>query len=118
MKSQYLTKHRLPDAPGVYLFKKGKQILYIGKATSLKSRVKSYFSKDISETRGPRIVGMVETATALAYRETPSILEALMLEAELIKRHQPPYNSSAKDDKSWNYVLITKEEFPRVKARA
>src|SRR3989344_3248763 len=63
MKSQYLTKHRLPDAPGVYLFKKGKQILYIGKATSLKSRVKSYFSKD---------------------------------------------------DKSWNYVLITKEEFPRV----
>ena len=114
MKSQYLTKHRLPDAPGVYLFKKGKQILYIGKATSLKSRVKSYFSKDISETRGPRIVGMVETATALAYRETPSILEALMLEAELIKRHQPPYNSSAKDDKSWNYCVITKEKFPRV----
>src|SRR3989338_6287432 len=63
MKSQYLTKHRLPDAPGVYLFKKGKQILYIGKAPSLRSGVRSCFSKDIGETRGPRSVGRVETAT-------------------------------------------------------
>lgn len=114
MTSKECAQLKLPDAPGVYLFKRGKKILYIGKATSLKSRVKSYFSKDIDQTRGPRIVAMCELANALEYQSTDSVLEALILEAALIKRHQPKYNSDEKDDKSWNYVVLTREAFPRV----
>ena len=109
-----LKKLNLPDAPGVYFFKKGKKILYIGKATSLRDRVRSYFSKELREARGPRIVNMVALATSVEWQETDSVLEALILEAELIKRHQPKYNVDAKDDTSWNYMVITKEEFPRV----
>lgn len=114
MTRQEVQKVGLPDTPGVYLFKKGREILYVGKATSLRDRVKSYFSKDLNETRGPRIVSMVALATGIEHRQTDSVLEALILEAELIKRHQPKYNVDAKDDKSWNYVVITKEDFPRV----
>jgi len=114
MKSQELTKLKVPDVPGVYLFKEGRRILYIGKATSLKSRVQSYFNKNTVEARGPRILRMVEISNTVEFQKTDSVLEALILEAELIKRYQPPYNVDAKDDKSWNYVLITKEDFPRV----
>ncbi|QQR82583.1 GIY-YIG nuclease family protein [Candidatus Campbellbacteria bacterium] len=106
--------HTLPDAPGVYLFCKGKDILYIGKATSLKNRVRSYFSSDIIETRGRRIVKMLDEATRVRFEETPSVLEALILEAVLIKKHQPKYNAKEKSDTSFNYVVITKEDFPRV----
>jgi len=109
-----LEKFKLPDAPGVYLFKKGRKILYIGKAASLKDRVRSYFASDLVEGRGNRIVGMAAEASALSWHETTSVLEALMLEAELIKRYQPPYNVDEKDNKSWNYVVITKEDFPRI----
>ncbi len=105
---------KLPDAPGVYFFKKGKKVLYIGKATSLRSRVKSYFSKDIGEVRGPKIVKMLEEASSISFEQTDSVLEALILEANLIKQHQPLYNTDEKDDKSWNYVVITEEIFPRV----
>lgn len=114
MTRQELKKIALPDSPGVYLFKKGRDVLYVGKATSLKDRVRSYFSSDIAESRGPRIVSMRELATAVDYKQTDSVLEALILEAELIKRYQPKYNVDAKDDKSWNYIVITKEDFPRV----
>lgn len=106
--------HTLPDAPGVYLFCKGKDILYIGKATSLKNRVRSYFSSDIIETRGQRIVKMLDEATRVRFEETPSVLEALILEAVLIKKHQPKYNAKEKSDTSFNYVVITKEPFPRI----
>ncbi|MFM2414701.1 MAG: hypothetical protein RI911_394 [Candidatus Parcubacteria bacterium] len=110
-----LEKLKLPDAPGVYIFKDtaGKKI-YIGKATSLKSRVKSYFAKDLIDTRGERIVTMVEKARSVEHHITDSVLEALMLEAQLIKKFQPPYNVRERDNKSYNYVVITKEEFPRV----
>ena len=114
MNSQYIKNNILPENPGVYLFKKGKGILYIGKATSLKDRVKSYFSNDVISTRGPLIVDMVFNADKIDYIETDSVLEALILEAELIKKHQPKYNTKEKDNKSFNYVVITKEEFPRV----
>src|SRR3989344_2898656 len=109
-----LTRSKLPDSPGVYLFKKGRKILYIGKAASLRDRVRSYFAKDLAETRGARIIGMVREATSLSWQKADSVLEALILEANLIKRHQPPYNVDQKDNKSWNYVVITKEKFPRV----
>ena len=114
MKRGQLQKFKLPDEPGVYIFKKGPKILYIGKATSLRDRVRSYFSSDLIKGRGERIVAMVAAATSLAHQTTDSILEALILEANLIKKHQPPYNVDEKDNKSWNYVVVTKENFPRV----
>jgi len=104
-----LKTSNLPDGPGVYTFKKGRRILYIGKAASLRDRVRSYFAADLVEGRGSRIVGMVNDATSLAWQRTDSVLEALILEADLIKRHQPPFNVDQKDNKSWNYVVITKE---------
>ncbi len=109
-----LQKMELPDEPGIYLFCKGRKILYVGKATSLRDRVRSYFASDLNETRGPRIVSMVDHATLLKWQTTDSVLEALILEANEIKKHQPPYNVDEKDNKSFNYVVITKEEFPRV----
>lgn len=105
---------KLPDAPGVYLFKRGKNILYIGKATSLKDRVRSYFSKDIAETRGPLIVKMLSEFQTIDHIKTDSVLEALILEAHLIKKYQPEANVAQKDNKSFNFVVITKEDFPRV----
>ncbi|MFA5830661.1 MAG: UvrB/UvrC motif-containing protein [Candidatus Paceibacterota bacterium] len=108
-------KEKLPDAPGVYFFKDARgAILYIGKATSLRDRVRSYFSSDILATRGPLIAQMLPLVAKTDYEKTDSVLEALILEAELIKKHKPKYNTDLKDDKSWNYVVITKEDFPRV----
>lgn len=109
-----LSTFKLPDDPGVYIFKKGSKILYIGKATSLRDRVRSYFSPDLIKGRGERIVAMVADATSVTHQTTDSILEALILEANLIKKHQPPYNVDEKDNKSFNYVVVTKEHFPRV----
>ncbi|KND49012.1 MAG: excinuclease ABC subunit C [Parcubacteria bacterium C7867-005] len=115
MNSQALQKAKLPDTPGVYFFLGSKkEILYIGKATSLKDRVKSYFSKDLIKTRGPRLVKMVEGATSIRFTETQSVLEALMLEAGQIKKHLPPYNTIEKDNKSFNSVIVTLEDYPRV----
>ena len=106
---------KLPDSPGVYFFLDMEgAVLYIGKATSLRDRVKSYFVQDMLLTRGPKIVRMLELAADIKWRETGSALEALLLEANLIQKHRPTYNTDAKDDKSWNYVVITKERFPRV----
>ncbi len=114
MNIQSLKKLKMPDTPGVYFFKKGKDILYIGKATSLRDRTRSYFAKDLIATRGPLLVDMVFTANTLDWQETDSVLEALLLEAELIKKHQPKYNTKEKDNKSFNCVIITREEFPKV----
>lgn len=115
MDKKKLLRLKLPDLPGVYRFigAKGK-ILYIGKATSLRARVRSYFGDDLIETRGPRLVDMVTLAQTITFEKTDSVLEALILEANLIKKHQPPYNVDLKDDKSWNYVVITDEAYPRV----
>lgn len=114
MKLADLAKFDLPDAPGVYFFKLGKNILYIGKATSLKDRVKSYFTRDILLTRSPLIAKMLEEANSLEFTQTDSVLEALILEANEIKKHQPPANSKEKDDKSYLYVTLTKEDFPKL----
>jgi excinuclease ABC subunit C len=115
MKSQELSTYNLPDSPGVYYFLgPKKEILYVGKATSLKDRVKSYFGKDLINTRGPLLVKMVEESIALDYSTTDSVLEALMCEALQIKKHTPPYNSAEKDNKSFQMVVITDEDFPRI----
>ena len=91
--------------------------MYVGKATSLKDRVKSYFARDILLTRSPLIAKMLEEAKKIEFIETDSVLEALILEANEIKKHQPVYNSKEKDDKSYNFVIITKEEYPRILIR-
>ncbi len=114
MQKSDLPKLKLPDNPGVYFFRKKGDILYIGRATSLNDRVKSYFSDDLISTRSSRIVDMVTLADTVTWQETDSVLEAIILEASLIKKHQPSYNVKEKDDKSFNYVVITDEEFPRV----
>ncbi|MFZ2205311.1 MAG: GIY-YIG nuclease family protein [Minisyncoccia bacterium] len=107
-------KIKIPDKPGVYFFLKNKEIIYIGKATSLKDRVKSYFSKELFNMRGPLLVDMVTKTTEIKWQETDSVLEALILEANLIKKHQPIYNTKEKSDKSFNYVCITKDILPKV----
>lgn len=111
----FVKKNPLPEMPGVYFFLGAKdEILYIGKATILADRVKSYFSNDLDAARGPKLVLMRERATRIAWRPLDSVLESLLLEGQLIKQHQPIYNSDAKDDKSYNYLVITDEAFPRV----
>ncbi|MEK7512861.1 MAG: GIY-YIG nuclease family protein [Patescibacteria group bacterium] len=108
MKKPY---RHLPETPGVYLMKGAKgHLLYIGKAGNLKRRVSSYFQK----AHGSRIERLVSEIRSVEYRKTDSALEALILESALIKKHQPPWNIREKDDKSFLYVEITRERFPRV----
>jgi excinuclease UvrABC nuclease subunit len=76
--------------------------------------VRSYFAKDLMDTRGPLLVEMLDKAQSIDFRETDSVLEALLLEASLIRTHRPDYNTDLKDDKSFNHVVITKEDYPRV----
>lgn len=115
-----LAKFELPDVPGVYLFTQGKgrakKILYVGKATSLRDRTRSYFDDDLIATRGPRIVDMVTLADGIQYETTPTVLEALVREAALIREHRPKANAMGKDDKSFLYAVITDETIPRVLA--
>jgi len=114
MQKSELIKFNLPKEPGVYYFKKGKEILYIGKATSLKDRVKSYFSNDVIHTRGSRIIDMVSLSDTIYFETTDTVLEALIKEANLIKRYEPKYNIKEKDNKSYSYVCITKDSLPKV----
>ncbi len=105
----------LPDAAGVYFFLDSKKkILYIGKATSLKNRVRSYFATDIKEKRSELIENMVTEAATVEVTKTESVLEALILETNLIRTHKPRYNTRSKDDKSYNHLVITNEAWPRV----
>jgi len=105
----------LPDAPGVYFFLDAKKkILYIGKATSLRNRVRSYFASDIKEKRSELIENMVAEAISIEVTQTESVLEALILETNLIRTHKPRYNTRSKDDKSYNHLVITNEVWPRV----
>src|SRR4051812_20941665 len=101
MQRDDLKEFDLPDEPGIYFFRDKRKILYIGKATSLKDRVRSYFAKDLSESRSPAIVQMVEKANNLTWQQTDSVLEALILEANEIKRHMPEFNVMSKDNKSF-----------------
>lgn len=106
---------RLPQNPGVYSFKnKEGEILYIGKASSIRTRVKSYFLKNLIKSRGAWLVKMLEDVRDVDFEETDSVLEALLLEARLIKKYKPRFNTKEKDDKSFSFVLITKEDFPVV----
>lgn len=104
----------LPDVPGVYFFKQGRKVLYVGKATSLRDRVRSYFDDDLIATRGPRIVDMVTKADRVSHETSPTILEALVREAMFIKKYHPAANVDGKDDRTFLYAVITREAIPRV----
>ena len=114
MQKADLAKLNIPKEPGVYFFKLGKEILYIGKATSLRDRVKSYFANDIIHTRGSRILDMVALADTVEFEKTDTVLEALIKEAGLIKRYEPKYNIKEKDNKSYSFVCITKDALPKI----
>lgn len=103
---------KIPQNCGVYLFcNKEGALIYVGKATSLKNRVRSYFSG--KRTSRP-IEEMIHEVTDIKWKETDSILEAIILESIYIKKYQPKYNVDGKDDKSWNYIVITKDEYPKI----
>jgi excinuclease ABC subunit C len=101
---------QIPQTPGVYVFFKSNIPIYIGKAINLKRRVSSYFDLDL-ETKTAR---MVAEATHLSFVQVSSELEALLLEARLIRKYMPHYNIASKDDKHPLYIRITKEKYPRI----
>ena len=105
--------NNLPALPGVYQFKdKEGTVLYVGKAKILRNRVRQYFHK--SRVLEPRIALMVEKVSDVEIITTDSEVEALILEANFIKSKKPRYNVNLKDDKSYPYIVITKEPYPRV----
>jgi len=102
---------KLPEIPGVYIMKDAKgAVLYVGKAVNLRRRVSSYFERP----HDYRISKMVSLIHSIETKKTDTAIEALILESKLIKKFLPPYNVLEKDDKSFLYVEITKEKFPRV----
>jgi excinuclease ABC subunit C len=103
----------LPTSPGVYQFKNKEGVIqYVGKAVNLRNRVRSYFHQ--SRNHEPRIASMVSRISDLEVITTDSEVEALILEANLIKLHKPRYNVNLKDDKSYPYIVVTNEPYPRV----
>lgn len=105
---------KLPQTPGVYLMKnKSGEIIYVGKAISLKNRVRQYFQS--LKHQAPKVQAMVENIYEFEYILTDSEVEALILEANLIKKYQPKYNVLLRDDKQYPYIKVTlREKFPRV----
>lgn len=105
---------KLPAKPGVYIMHDAKDaIIYVGKAISLKNRVRQYFQS--SRNKGAKIEQMVTKIRRFEYIITDSELEALVLECNLIKEHRPKYNTMLKDDKSYPFIKVTvQEEYPRV----
>ncbi len=106
---------RLPAKPGVYLFRGGRgEVLYVGKAKSLRPRVRSYFQPGSSDTR-PGIRQMAGRVADVETIVTRTEVEALHLEQNLVKRHRPPFNVRLRDDKSFPYIAVTVEDdYPRV----
>ena len=103
----------LPTQPGVYQFKSSDgKVLYVGKASNLRSRVRQYFQR--SRAAEPRIDAMVRKVADVELTVTSTEVEALILESNLIKQLHPRYNVLLKDDKSFPYIVITREPYPRV----
>ncbi len=107
------TLAQIPDKPGVYMMLgAAERVLYIGKAVSLRSRVRSYFHGGVSQPL--RTANLVERIVDVRTIVVTNEVEALILEANLIKRHQPPFNVRLRDDKRYPYLKVTAEPFPRV----
>lgn len=104
--------NQLPKKPGIYIMKdENEEIIYIGKSKSLRNRVKSYFQENLDR---PKTAVLMSHFNSLEYIITNSEKEALILEANLIKKHRPRYNIRLKDDKRYPYVKLTDEAFPRL----
>ena len=110
------TLRKLPARPGVYLMKDARGVvLYVGKAQNLRNRVRSYWQKQAVGVEVHRIRSVIDRVADVDYTLTDSVSEALLLEANLIKRHQPRFNVRLKDDKSYPYIKITLgDDFPRI----
>lgn len=103
---------QIPKTSGIYLFYQKGNLVYVGKATSLRDRIRSYLNP---KTTRP-IETLISKVDEIKWEETNSALEAIILEANYIKEFKPKYNVKEKDDKSWNYLVITKDEFPKLLA--
>lgn len=105
---------KMPDKPGVYIMKSiNDEIIYVGKAISLKKRVRQYFQSSRNNT--PKVNAMVKNISEFEYIIVDNEVEALILESTLIKKHKPKYNILLRDDKSYPYIKITtNEKFPRI----
>ena len=112
----YPDRSRLPTSPGVYIFKDAKDaVIYVGKAKNIRARVANYFTR--SGDGRPKIGELRERVRRIDFIVTGSETDALVLEANLIKRHRPRFNASLKDDKSYPYIVVTTgDEYPRVYA--
>jgi len=110
------TLKRLPDRPGVYLMKDARgTVIYVGKAQSLRNRVRSYWQKQSVGPEGQLVRSVIDKIADLEYTMTDSVSEALLLEINLVKRYRPRYNVRLKDDKSYPFIKITlAEDFPRI----
>ena len=107
-----LSSISLPKKPGVYLFKNHKgRVLYVGKATKLSERIRSYFAKNPDRAMIPELVKKSDDIECIV---TASPHEALILERQLIREHKPRYNSMLKDDKSFPYLALTSDDLPRI----
>ena len=110
LKARKINFKKIPESPGVYIFWLDSTPIYIGKAINLRNRLRSYFLINLA----PKTRRMIAGAGELSFIRVNSELESLLLEARLIRKYQPRYNSAAKDDKHPLYIRITKEEYPRV----
>lgn len=111
-KFRFLPKSKisqLPKTPGVYAFKKGKDFLYLGKARNIKERIKNHFQQP-----NYRDNLFIDKVNKIGYIKQDSEIEALILEAKLIKKYQPKHNVAWRDDKNYFYICISKEKFPRI----
>jgi len=114
MQSIKATIKELPDQPGVYLFKDiSGEVVYVGRATSLRDRVRSYFSGQLNNERP--IERMIEQVVSIDHLVTPTVIESVILEANEIKSRRPKYNVMLRDDKSFAYLAVTREQYPRLK---
>jgi len=104
---------KIPSSPGIYIYRDTSgEIIYVGKAINLKKRVTQYFQRD--DALGPKTTTLVAQIESIETKVVGSEIEALILEASFIKKYHPKYNSLLKDDRSYQYICITKEKLPRV----
>ena len=110
----YPDRSHLPTSPGVYIFKDADDnVIYVGKAKNIRSRVANYFTR--SGDGRPKIGELRERVQQIDFIVTRSETDALVLEANLIKRYRPRFNASLRDDKSYPYIVVTTgDEYPRV----
>lgn len=105
-------KYNIPENPGVYLMKKNSKVIYVGKAKNLKNRVSSYFSKVHDDYKTNELVKNIED---IEFFITNTEVDALLLENNLIKKYNPKYNILLKDEKTYPFIKISKEDFPGIK---